>query len=95
MAVDRDTVQKIARLARIRVAEDELDGLADELSGILGWIEQLNEVDTTGVEPMTAVVAMTNPQRDDAVTDGAITDQVVANAPQPAGSFFTVPRVVE
>ena len=95
MAVDRETVQKIAKLARIRVPEDQLDGLAGELNAILGWIEQLGEVDTEGVEPMTSVVAVVNPQRQDRVTDGGIPDQIVANAPALAGHFFSVPKAVE
>ncbi len=95
MTVDRATVQRIARLARIRVPEEELEPLAGELNGILGWIEQLKAVDTSAVEPMTSVVAVTNPLREDAVTDGGIADQIVANAPEPAAAFFTVPKVVE
>ncbi len=95
MSVDKDTVRQIARLARIRVAEDQLDPLAGELNNILGWIEQLGELDTEGVEPMTSVVAMAPPMRPDAVTDGGIPEKVVGNAPAPAGHFYSVPKVVE
>jgi aspartyl-tRNA(Asn)/glutamyl-tRNA(Gln) amidotransferase subunit C len=96
MALDRDTVRRIARLARIRVPDGELDGLAGELGHILGWIEQLNEVDTSGVEPMISVVAMRLRWRDDAVVDGGCRDKVLANATDPAeDQYFTVPKVVE
>ncbi len=95
MAVDRATVAQIAKLARIRVPEEDLDALAGELSHILTWIEQLNELDTEGVAPMTSVVEVTLPRRADAVTDGGYPDKVVANAPEAAHGFFVVPKVVE
>ena len=95
MSVDKDTVRQIARLARIRVPEDQLEPLAGELSNILGWIEQLNELDTEGVEPMTSVVAMQAPMREDEVNDGGIPDLIVANAPAAADHYFAVPKVVE
>ena len=95
MAVDRETVVQIARLARIRVPDEQQVSLAGELNDILGWIEQLNEVDTEGVPPMTSVVARKAPLRDDKVTDGAIADQVVKNAPEPDRDFFLVPKVIE
>jgi len=95
MALDKDTVRNIATLARIRVAEAELDGLAGELSNILQFVEQLGEVDTTGIEPMTSVVAVTLPRRPDQVTDGGIADKILANAPEEAKGFFAVPKVVE
>ena len=95
MALDKDTVRRIARLARIEVAEEQLDGLAGELSNILGWIEQLSELDTEGVEPMTSVVEMRPPRREDKVTDGGCSDKILANAPEPAHGFFAVPKVVE
>jgi aspartyl-tRNA(Asn)/glutamyl-tRNA(Gln) amidotransferase subunit C len=95
MALDRATVRNIATLARIRVEDGELDALAGELSNILNFVEQLGEVDTKGVEPMTSVVAMTLPRRADDVTDGNIRDQVLANAPEGANGFFAVPKVVE
>jgi aspartyl-tRNA(Asn)/glutamyl-tRNA(Gln) amidotransferase subunit C len=95
MAVDRATVAQIAKLARIRVPEGDLDGLAGELSNILSWIEQLSELDTEGVAPMTSVVAVDLPRREDAVTDGGYPDKVVGNAPDSAHDFFVVPKVVE
>lgn len=95
MALDKSTVRNIASLARIRVPEDDLDGLAQELSNILGWIEQLNEVDTDGVEPMASVTDVTYPDRADEVTDGGIADDVLANAPDRENSYFAVPKVVE
>ena len=95
MALDKDTVRDIATLARIRVPEDALDALAAELSRIMDWVEQLAEVDTDGVEPMTSVVAMTAPERADTVTDGGLRDEVLANAPDAQGAFFTVPKVIE
>lgn len=93
--VDADTVRKIARLARIDIAEGDVGVLADELSAILGWIEQLGEVDTTGVAPMTAVIPNTLRWRDDVVTDGGIQGKVLANAPQAEFGFFAVPKVIE
>ena len=95
MAVDRDTVAAIARLARIRVSAEQQEALAGELSNILGWIEQLGELDTEGVAPMTSVVEMQPPLRDDQVTDGDRRDQVLANAPEANEAFFVVPKVVE
>ncbi|MDA0997319.1 MAG: Asp-tRNA(Asn)/Glu-tRNA(Gln) amidotransferase subunit GatC [Proteobacteria bacterium] len=95
MPLSKDDVQKIAFLARIRVPEERLDAIAGELNGIIGWVEQLAEVETGDVEPMTSVVAMPAPLRDDVVTDGAIADKVTANAPDPIGPFYAVPKVVE
>jgi aspartyl-tRNA(Asn)/glutamyl-tRNA(Gln) amidotransferase subunit C len=95
MALDREDVRKIAFLARLRVPEDELDRLAGELSGIIDWVEQLNEVDTEEVAPMTSVAEMTLPRRDDSVTDGNCQDAVLANAPEREGDFYAVPKVVE
>ncbi len=99
MAVDKATVAQIAKLARIRVPEQDLDALAGELSNILTWIEQLSELDTEGVAPMTSVVAVELPRRADAVTDGGYPDRVIANAPESApgnaGAFFAVPKVIE
>ncbi len=95
MSVDKDTVAKIARLARVRVDEDKQAALAGELSNILGWIEQLSELDTEGVEPMTSVVSMQLPLRADEVTDGGYPDKVTANAPEAAHGFYAVPKVVE
>ena len=85
----------MARLARIAVPEQRLEGLAAELNGILAWIEQLNEVDVAGVEPMTTPVAMTLPLRDDEVTDGEMREKFLANAPRSEDGFFVVPKVVE
>jgi aspartyl-tRNA(Asn)/glutamyl-tRNA(Gln) amidotransferase subunit C len=105
MSLDKDTVARIARLVRLKVPEEELLPLAGELSGILAWIEQLNEVDTRNVEPMSSVSDVTLPMRADKVTDGGIAERVLANAPggavyvepadKNAGGFFTVPKVVE
>jgi aspartyl-tRNA(Asn)/glutamyl-tRNA(Gln) amidotransferase subunit C len=95
LALDIATVRRIARLARIRVPEAELAPLADELSRIMGWIEQLIAVDTSDVAPMTSVADMRLPQRPDAVTDGGSPEKVLANAPGREGNFFAVPKVVE
>jgi aspartyl-tRNA(Asn)/glutamyl-tRNA(Gln) amidotransferase subunit C len=95
MSVDAATVRRIAHLARIREPEERLEPLARELSGILGWIEQLNEVDTDGVEPMTSAVAAKLPMREDVVTDGGDADRVLSNAPNAVDGFFVVPKVVE
>ena len=95
MTIDAAIVRKVARLARIAQPEDTLEGLAKELNGIMSWIEQLNEVDTDGVEPMTTSVAMTLPMRDDVVTDGGEPTRVLGNAPKSEKGFFVVPKVVE
>lgn len=95
MAIDADTVRKVARLARIRIEEDQLQPMAQELSGIMAWIEQLAEVDTDGVEPMTSCVAVKLPMREDMVTDGGKREAVLANAPKADRGFFVVPKVVE
>jgi len=95
MAIDRDTARRVAHLARIEVAEADLDHLARELSGILGFMEQLNAVDVTGVEAMTSVTPMALKWRADVVTDGSIQAKVLENAPDARAGFFTVPKVVE
>jgi len=95
MSVDAATVQHIAKLARIAVSDEEVAALAPELSNILGWIEQLQEVDVTGVEPMTAVIPNRLRLREDAVTDGGYRDAVLANAPNAEHGFFAVPKVIE
>jgi aspartyl-tRNA(Asn)/glutamyl-tRNA(Gln) amidotransferase subunit C len=95
MKVDEDTVRRIARLARIKVTGEEAKALEKELSGILDWVKQLEEVDTTGVEPMTRVTPMTLKMRQDQVTDGGIADDILANAPARQDHFFVVPKVVE
>ena len=95
MAIDAATVRKVARLARIAEPEEKLETLAKELSGIMNWIEQLSEVDTDGVEPMTSAVHMPAPMRDDVVTEGGDPEVVLSNAPKRAGAFYVVPKVVE
>ncbi len=95
MPLDKATVRTIAFLARIKVPDDDLEHLAGELSNILGWVEQLGEVDTEGVEPMTSGAEMTLAKREDAVTDGDARDRVLANAPEPESGFYAVPKVVE
>ena len=95
MKVDEKTVCHIARLARIRIDDGEAKALEGELTGILDWVEQLGEVDTDGVEPMSSVVAVQAPLRADAVTDGGKPDDIVANAPLTEDHFFLVPKVVE
>jgi len=95
MALDAATVRKVARLARIHVDEARLEPLAAELSGILTWIEQLNEVDTEGVEPLASTEAVTLPMREDVVTDGGDPARILANAPKADRNFFVVPKVVE
>ncbi len=95
MAIDKTTVVRIAKLARIEIADDALEPMAHELSNIMAWIEQLNEVDTEAIEPMTSVVAVELPQRADAVTDGVPRDELLANAPEAAEGYFVVPKVVE
>lgn len=95
MSIDIDTARKVAKLARIRVEEADLPALAGELSGILGFMEQLNEVDVTGIEPMTSVTPMRLKRRADVVTDGDIQDAILKNAPDAREGFFAVPKVVE
>ena len=100
MSVDTQTVKKVASLARIALPDADAERLAPELNNILGWIEQLGEVDTTGVEPMTAVIPNALRLRDDVVdvdplTGGGIRDALMANAPQAEYGFFTVPKVIE
>jgi aspartyl-tRNA(Asn)/glutamyl-tRNA(Gln) amidotransferase subunit C len=95
MAIDAATVRKVARLARIAEPEEKLEPLAKELSAILDWIEQLGEVDTDGVEPMTSAVHTPLPMREDVVTDGGDPEKVLSNAPRRAGQFYVVPKVVE
>jgi len=95
MALEPATIRRIATLARIHVDDSELAGLAAELNGILGWIEQLNEVDVEGVEPMTSAEAARLPMREDVVTEGGDPEVVLSNAPKRAGNFFVVPKVVE
>jgi aspartyl-tRNA(Asn)/glutamyl-tRNA(Gln) amidotransferase subunit C len=95
MSVDHETVRRIARLARIAVAEEDVPHLQGELNAILAFVEQLNEVDVEGVEPMTSVTPMAMKKRHDVVNDGEIADVVIANAPATEDHFFLVPKVVE
>jgi len=93
--IDAATVTRIAKLARIKLGPGEAEPLVGELNGILTWIEQLGEVDTTGVEPMAAVIPNTLRWRDDVVTDGGVVAKVLANAPASEAGFFAVPKVIE
>jgi aspartyl-tRNA(Asn)/glutamyl-tRNA(Gln) amidotransferase subunit C len=95
LSVDTETVRRVAHLARIAVAEDELENLRVELNAILAFVEQLAEIDVKGVEPMTSVTPMTMKMREDEVTDGGIPDTIIANAPAHEHHFFVVPKVVE
>ncbi len=95
MAIDAATVRKVSRLARLRTHEERLEPLAQELSGIIAWIEQLAEVDVEGVEPMTSAVEVKLPMREDVVTEGGDPSKVLANAPLSRDNFFVVPKVVE
>ncbi len=93
--VTAETVKKIARLSRLHVEPDRLAHLADEMNGLLAWIEQLGEVDVQGVEPMTSAVEMDAPLREDVITDGNVRDKVLYNAPKSEAGYFVVPRSVE
>jgi aspartyl-tRNA(Asn)/glutamyl-tRNA(Gln) amidotransferase subunit C len=95
MSLEPATIRRIATLARIHVEDAELPALAAELNGILGWIEQLNEVNVDGIDPLTGAQQMALKMREDVVTDGGYPDKVLANAPERSGDFFVVPKVVE
>jgi aspartyl-tRNA(Asn)/glutamyl-tRNA(Gln) amidotransferase subunit C len=95
MSVDQNTVRRIARLARIAVADEDVPHLQGELNAILAFVEQLNEVDVDGVEPMTSVTPMRMKKRQDGVTDGGYPAEIVRNAPATEDNFFLVPKVVE
>lgn len=95
MSVTPADVRKVANLARIALPEDRVGPMTEELNGILNWIEQLSEVDVEGVEPMTSVVETSLPMREDIVTDGGISEKILANAPRSEDGFFVVPKVVE
>lgn len=95
MSVDHKTVRRIARLARIALDDEQVAPMADELNGILDWIEQLKDVDVSGVAPLASVVAQPLRMREDEVTDGDRADELMANAPRTEGGFFVVPKVVE
>ncbi|MES2327195.1 MAG: Asp-tRNA(Asn)/Glu-tRNA(Gln) amidotransferase subunit GatC [Pseudomonadota bacterium] len=95
MPVSNEQVRHIAKLARIAMSDEEIERLAPELNAIIGWVEQLGEVNTDGVEPLTAVIDLKLRLRDDVVNDGNIRDRVLANAPQAQHGFFAVPKVIE
>ena len=95
MSVDRETVAKIANLARIEVSDNELENTMGELNNILDWVEQLSEVNTDGIEAMTSVVAADLPLREDKITDGGYREEVIKNAPLAEHGFFAVPKVIE
>jgi len=95
MPVSTDQVRHIAKLARIAMSDEEIERLAPELNNILGWVEQLAEVNTDGVEPLTAVIDQKLRLRDDKVTEGNIRDEILANAPEAQHGFFAVPKVIE
>ncbi|RAI00976.1 Asp-tRNA(Asn)/Glu-tRNA(Gln) amidotransferase GatCAB subunit C [Acuticoccus sediminis] len=95
MSVDTETVRRVAHLARLKMGDEELERLKGDMNAILGFVEQLGEVDVEGVEPMTSVVDASLKRRDDVVTDGGYPDRVLANAPEAADGFYLVPRVVE
>ena len=95
MSVNADTVRHVAKLARIAMSDAEIDALVPELNQILGWVDQLGEVNTDGVEPLTAVIDLKLRLRDDVITDGNVRDKVLANAPDAQHGFFAVPKVIE
>lgn len=95
MSITKETVAKVAKLARIKITDAEQEKFAGELTGIMNWIEQLSEVDTDGVEPLTSVVDVKLYQREDKITDGDYRDQILSNAPEAQEGFFVVPKVVE
>ena len=95
MSIDKNTVARIASLARIRLTEDEQNTMTKEFQAILSWVDQLKEVDTDDVPPLTSVVEITLPLREDKVTDGGYQKEILANAPKQAAGFFVVPKVVE
>ena len=95
MTLDKETVKNIANLARIKVPKNNLDHLAKELSSIMDWVEQLNSVDTNGVEPLTSVINVKLPQREDEITDGDCREKVLENGPETEDGYFAVPKVIE
>lgn len=95
MSVNADQVRHVARLARLALADDEIDRMVPELNNILGWVEQLGEVDTDGVEPLTAVIENKLRLRDDVIDDGNVRDEILNNAPDAQHGFFAVPKVIE
>ena len=95
MTLDKETVKNIANLARIKVPKNNLDHLAKELSSIMDWVEQLNSVDTNGVEPLASVINVKLPQREDEITDGDCREKVLENGPETEDGYFAVPKVIE
>jgi len=95
MSIDKGTVLKVAKLARIKFSEEKAEKMAGDLNNILGMVEELSEVNTDNVAPMTSVVNMQYPSRQDVVTDGGIPEKIIANAPESAAGFFVVPKIVE
>jgi aspartyl-tRNA(Asn)/glutamyl-tRNA(Gln) amidotransferase subunit C len=95
MSLDPATVLRIAKLARLHLEEADVPRVQSELNGILGWIEQLNEVDVTGIEPLTGAATLAMRLREDVITDGGMQEAVLSNAPDRAGAFYAVPKVVE
>ncbi len=95
MSMDKENVRKVARLASIEMSESELENMVPQLNNILGWIEQLSEVDTDNVEPLASVVDIELALRKDEITDGNVREKVLANAPEETQGFFVVPKVVE
>ena len=95
MSVNADTVRHVAKLARIAMSDAEVEALVPELNNILGWVDQLGEVDTDGVEPLTAVIHVKQRLREDVVNDGNVRDKILANAPDAQHGFFAVPKVIE
>ena len=95
MSLDPATVRRIAKLARLHLEEADVPRVQSELNGILGWIEQLNEVDVTGIEPLTGAATLAMRLREDVITDGGMQEAVLSNAPDRAGAFYAVPKVVE
>ena len=95
MSVNADTVRHVAKLARIAMSDAEVEALVPELNNILGWVDQLGEVNTDGVEPLTAVIHVKQRLRDDVVNDGNVRDKILANAPDAQHGFFAVPKVIE
>lgn len=96
MSIDKDSVKRLATLSRLRIPEENMDEMVGEITKIIGWVEQLSNVDTDGIVPMNSVVEdMTLPERKDVVTDGNIRDQILANAPETMDGYFLVPKMVE
>ena len=95
MSLDKETIKNIANLARIKVPDDNLDHLTKELSSIMDWVEQLNGVNTDGVEPLASVIDVTLPLREDKITDGDCRNKILANGPEVEDGYFAVPKVIE